>query len=134
MQGSAALARAQPIPIASGENEFTRWGFRDLIDARAAHFIQADPNVCGGLTEWVKIAAYAGAHHLPMAPHGDGHLGAVAVAAVTNGLIVEMGPALLADELIAPPEFRDGRIVMSDRPGLGIEWNEELIERLARQG
>ena len=134
MQGSAALARAQPIPIASGENEFTRWGFRDLIDARAAHFIQADPNVCGGLTEWVKIAAYAGAHHLPMAPHGDGHLGAVAVAAVTNGLIVEMGPALLADELIAPPEFRDGRIVMSDRPGLGIEWNEPRIDHLARDG
>ncbi|MDE0220337.1 MAG: mandelate racemase/muconate lactonizing enzyme family protein [Spirochaetaceae bacterium] len=132
VQGSAALARAQPIPIASGENEFTRWGFRDLIDARAAHYIQADPNVCGGLTEWVKIAAYAGAHHLPMAPHGDAHLGAVAVAAVTNGQIVEMGPALLSDELVAPPEFRDGRIVMSDRPGLGIEWNEDLIERLAR--
>ena len=132
--GSAELARAQPIPIASGENEFTRWGFRDLIDARAAHFIQADPNVCGGLTEWLKIAAYAGAHHLPMAPHGDGHLGAVAVASVTNGLIVEMGPALLADELIAPPEFRDGKLIMSDRLGLGIEWNEPLIERLARGG
>ena len=40
-------------------------------------------------------------------------------------------PALLSDELVAPPQFRDGRIVMSDRPGLGIEWNEDLIERLA---
>ena len=44
-----------------------------------------------------------------------------------------MGPALLSDELIAPPEFRHGKIVMSDRPGLGIEWNEELID-LARRG
>ncbi len=42
-----------------------------------------------------------------------------------------MGPALLSDELVAPPEFRDGRIVMSDRPGLGMEWNEDLIEHTA---
>lgn len=131
IRSSAALSKAQPIPIATGENEFTRWGFRDLIDTRGAHFIQADPNVCGGFTEWLKIAAYAGAHHLPMAPHGDAHLGAVAVASVINGLTVEMGPALLMDDLVSPPDFRDGMIKMSDRPGLGLEWNEPLIERLA---
>ena len=67
-QGCAEVARALDVPVATGENVSSRFGFRDMIDARACDIVQADALYCGGLTEWRKIAAYAAAHNLPMAP------------------------------------------------------------------
>ena len=90
-RGGAQVAAALDMPVASGENEYTRWGFRDLIGAQAADIIQADPVICGGISEWMKIAARASAEHLTMAPHGGAHLGSTCVAAVHNGLITECG-------------------------------------------
>ena len=131
LRGSVQVAEALDMPVASGENEFTRWGFRDLIDSKAADIIQADPNTCGGISEWIKIAAYASAHHLQMAPHGNAHVGSVCVAAVTNGLIVEHYGMMATqrNEFVEPPDVRDGYIYLPDRPGLGIEWNEAAIQR-----
>jgi L-alanine-DL-glutamate epimerase-like enolase superfamily enzyme len=129
-RGAALLAEKLDMPIASGENEHTRWGARDLIDARAADIIQVDPTSCGGISEWLKIAAIASAHHLKMAPHGNPNIGATCVAAAENGLITENYPTAFKDRLMAPVDFRtDGHIHMSDAPGLGIEWDEELIRK-----
>lgn len=135
-RGCAEVARALDIPVATGENVTLLTPFRDLIDARAADIIQADPLYCGGITEWRKIAAYAQAHNLPMAPHGNPHIGAHCVAAVPNGLIVEVGlyagrrPA--RPPIVAPLTVVDGMITMSDEPGHGfvidrdaIRWNME---------
>jgi D-arabinonate dehydratase len=133
LRGARRVADALDVPVASGENEFTRWGFRDLIDAGAAEVVQADPNICGGISEWIRIAAYASAHHLPMAPHGNAAIGSACVAAVENGLITENYLTAFKDELFEPVDFRDGFIHMSDEPGLGIKWNEDLISRAGRQ-
>ena len=116
---------ALDIPIASGENEFTRWGARDLIEAKAADIIQLDPNLCGGISEWLKIAAIASAYHLKMAPHGNPNIGATCVAAVENGLITEAYPTSHNDPVMQPVDFReDGYIYLSEEPGLGITWDE----------
>jgi L-alanine-DL-glutamate epimerase-like enolase superfamily enzyme len=134
-RGQAALCAALDTPVASGENEFTRWGFRDLIEARAVDVVQADARTCGGITEWLKIAAFASAYHLPMAPHGNVYAGANCVAAVANGLIVEYRPRLEQDhshDLYDPPTVEDGHITLSDEPGLGVPWREDLIKRLLR--
>lgn len=122
--GGAKVAAALDMPVASGENEFTRWGFRDLIEQGGAEIIQADPNTCGGISEWLKIAAHASAHHLPMAPHGNAPVGCSCVAAVSNGLITESYPAAHNNPYIAAQEFRDGYIYMGEEPGLGIHWKE----------
>ncbi|MFH1084782.1 MAG: mandelate racemase/muconate lactonizing enzyme family protein, partial [Chloroflexota bacterium] len=130
-EGGAKVAAALDVPVASGENEFTRWGFRDLIHAGAAEVVQADPNICGGISEWLKIAAIASAHHLPMAPHGNPNIGATCVAAVGNGLITECYPTSFHNPLMGPVDLRaDGFIYMSDAPGLGIAWDEAAIQRL----
>ncbi|MGA1195136.1 MAG: mandelate racemase/muconate lactonizing enzyme family protein [Candidatus Latescibacterota bacterium] len=129
LEGSAKVASALSFPVASGENEFTRWGFRDLIERGGVSIVQADTNNCGGISEWMKIAAMASAHHLQMAPHGQGALGCVVVAAVKNGLIVENYLREFSTDLVAPLEFQDGHVIMTDAPGLGIEWNEDLIKR-----
>lgn len=129
LKGAAKVASVLDIPVASGENEFTHWGFRDLIEAGAAEIIQADPNTCGGISQWIKIAALASANHLPMSPHGDANIGSTCTAAVENGLITENYLTAFLDESVEPVDFRDGYIYMTDRPGLGIVWNEAIIKK-----
>jgi L-alanine-DL-glutamate epimerase-like enolase superfamily enzyme len=88
------------------------------------------------LTEWRKIAAYAQAHNLPMAPHGNPHIGAHCVAAAPNGLIVEVGMYAgrkpERPQIVAPLTVEAGILTMSDAPGHGlvidrdaIRWNME---------
>jgi L-alanine-DL-glutamate epimerase-like enolase superfamily enzyme len=133
LDGSAAIRQALDVPVAAGELEFTRWGFRELIDRRAVDIVQADPETAGGLSEWIRIAAYASAHHLPMAPHGYQHIGATATAAVDNGLIVESpaGVAPWRREFIKPLPIEAGEILLSDAPGLGLEIDRPALERAA---
>ena len=69
IQGYAELKRHAPMPIAGGEHEFTLYGFRDLLEARAVDYIQFDTNRVGGLTQARKIAALAEAHSVPVIPH-----------------------------------------------------------------
>ena len=91
-RANAEVTMAVNMPTASGENLQGRHAFRNLIDAHGADIIQADAFNCGGITEWRKIAAYAQAHNLRMAPHGNAVVGSHLVASMTHGLIVESGP------------------------------------------
>lgn len=131
-EGSARVSSALNIPVASGENEYTRWGFRDLIERGGVSIVQADPNLCGGISEWMKIAAMASAHHLSMAPHGLGALGCVVVAAVKNGLVVENYLREFHTEIVRPLDFKDGHVIMGEAPGLGIQWDEDLIRKFGQ--
>lgn len=132
-RGCAEVARALDVPVATGENVSTRYGFRDMIDARAADIIQADAIICGGLTEWRRIAAYAAAHNLPVAPHGNAHLGAVCVGSAPNGMIVEVsfynGKNPVHKPLVEPIEVKNGLIQLTDTPGIGWQINEEVKRR-----
>jgi D-arabinonate dehydratase len=132
--GMAFLVERLAMPIATGEIEFTRWGFRDLIERRAVEIVQADPETCGGLTEWVRIATLASAHHLVVAPHGNHYVGAHALAAVDNGLIVESyaGLSPWQDEFLGGIAFVDGELVLPETPGLGIVIDRPALERAAR--
>ena len=131
-EGCARVAQATSIPIATGENEYTRYGFRDLIQHQAASILNADANICGGVTEFRRIAALAAAHDLVIAPHGSQDIHIHLVTGIPNGLILEYyrdtvdpmwgktfeEPLLLdADGMLAPPE----------RPGFGITLNEEAL-------
>ncbi len=131
-KGCAEVARALDVPVATGENISTRYTFRDLIDARGADIIQADAYICGGITEWHRIAAYAAANNLPMAPHGNPHIGSHCVAGVPNGLIVEAGMYMgIKPEipLIIEPLVPDqGYLNMAEDPGFGFKVDREAIE------
>jgi D-arabinonate dehydratase len=74
-EGHRKLAEATSIPIATGENEYTRYGFRDLINHNSAAILNADAKICGGVSEWMKIAALAQANDgdetHQQANHGD---------------------------------------------------------------
>jgi len=141
-RGSVEVKNATSVLVASGENEMTRWGSRDLIDPRAVDVIQVDPAICGGFTEIRKIAAMASAQHIWFAPHGGHVLGATAVAAAPNGLIVEsypiskwrvqlpIDPANPDETLLEEPNpVVKGWISMSQEPGLGYKLNEDIAKK-----
>lgn len=138
IEASAAIARAVDVPIAAGEIEATRWGFQALIQAGAASILQPDAAVCGGITEWRRIAALAAAHNVPLAPHWFADLHVHLVAATPNATWVEYFTntkvlnfmRLLKSRL----QVRDGQLVLPAGPGLGIDWDEEAIARWSVDG
>lgn len=136
-EGCAEVARALDIPVATGENVGSRYLWRDLINAKACDIVQADPLYCGGITEWRKIADYAAAHNLPVAPHGSPHIGAHCVGGLPNGLIAEVGlyagREAAAPPMLAPLPVTDGFVNLSDEPGFGFEIDREAIAWNIRQ-
>ena len=67
------------VPIAAGERIFTRWGFQQILEQRAADILNTDLAWTGGITEMKKIADYAQTHYIPMAPHNYGPLNCIAL-------------------------------------------------------
>jgi L-alanine-DL-glutamate epimerase-like enolase superfamily enzyme len=133
-RGLAEVAAAVEVPIAAGENESTCFGFRELILQRSVDIVQ--PSLCkvGGLLEGKKICHLASTWNLPVAPHvfwlGAGMAAAVHLVASTPGCLFVEYPAvkLEAEFLIGPPRAQDGFLEISNRPGLGVELNEEVIK------
>jgi D-arabinonate dehydratase len=129
--GQAAITHATTIPIAAGENEYTRYGFRDMINVRAADILQPDALILGGITEFMKVAALAQANDLDIAPHGNQEVHIHLVAAIPNGLILEyyrdsvdpMHGKIYKDTLT----IKDGYVYAPDRPGLGIDLNRDAL-------
>jgi L-alanine-DL-glutamate epimerase-like enolase superfamily enzyme len=132
--GLARVAAATSIPLASGERELHRFGCRDLVDHARIRFLQFDCTRAGGVTEWLRAAAYASAHGVLMAPHHDPQIHAHLLAAVPNGHIQEVFPNPVRDPLwsrlfVEQPQVLNGELVLGDRPGLGVSLDPEVLER-----
>jgi D-galactarolactone cycloisomerase len=146
--GYRMVRQALAIPIAGGECEYTRMGFRELLASRALDIVQPDTCAAGGLSECKKIADMAEAFGIRYNPHvwGTG----VAIAASLQLLAVlpphtppslgPLEPMLEFDRtehpirqavLRAPIEHAAGRVRVPDGPGLGIEINREALARFA---
>ena len=125
------VARSTPIPIATGERLFTRWGFREVLEKQAAAVLQPDLCHAGGIGEVRKIAAMAEVYYAAVAPHNP--LGPISLAA---GLQVDACiPNFLCQEQVSlgegylkrPFVVRDGYIDLPTEPGLGIELDDEAV-------
>jgi L-alanine-DL-glutamate epimerase-like enolase superfamily enzyme len=133
-EGHKRLAESTIIPIATGENEYTRYGFRDLIATGAVPILNADAKVLGGVTEFMKVAALAQAHDLRVAPHGSQDIHIHLVTAIANGLILEyyrdstdpMHGKIYHTTLRLND---DGTVSPPDVPGIGIDPNYEFLEQ-----
>jgi L-lyxonate dehydratase len=136
VRGYAELKASRRVPIAGGEHEFTLYGFRALIDAKALDYIQFDTNRVGGITQARKIAALAEAHDIPVVPHaGQMHNYHVVMASLNSPIAehfpivdVEVGNELFWYIFNGEPRAHDGFIDLDDHvPGLGITINEEAL-------
>lgn len=131
-EGFRKLAEKTTIPLATGENEYTRYGFRDLIACGAVPILNADAQVLGGVTEFMKVAALAQAHDLDIAPHGAQEVHVHLVAAIANGLILEYYPRQF-DPMWGKIYHHtlqvndDGTVSPPDAPGLGVDPNYEAL-------
>ncbi len=136
VNGLARVQDAVDIPIAAGERLATLWGERDLIEREIVDVIQPDTGRAGGITQMRKIAALAEAHFISMAPH-SGSLGPVGeyaalhlLAAIPNALILERveDDVPVRYQVIDPsPQVVDGHIAVPDRPGLGVDIDEDVV-------
>ncbi len=142
------IASGLGYPIATGERLFTRFAFRDLLEARMVDIIQPDVSHCGGLTEARKIATLAETYDVALAPHCP--LGPLTLAASLhldfvshNAFIQEQSMGIhynqgndVLDYLVdpAPLAIVDGYLPLLDRPGLGVEIDEAFVEERAKTG
>jgi len=143
LDAMALVRRSIPVPVACGENIYTRYGYRQVMEKQAAAIIQPDMTKCGGLLETRKIASLAEIYHVDLAPHGTasplaGMAYAHVCATVPNFLILEFGHLLrqqsapLRALLRNQPRYEKGFVHIPEAPGIGIEVNDDAIrENLA---
>lgn len=125
----AEVARAISTPVATGENEYTRYGFRDLIDHKAAQFLNPDIHRCGGFSEMMKIAHLAAAYDVQIAPHLVPELSIHVLVSIPNAALVEFLAGSPDDLWVDPPQIVDGMMAPPDRPGHGMEFSTEAVKR-----
>lgn len=124
-------------PVATGELEGTRHNFARLVDSGAATILQPDVTVCGGITEWLKIAHYASAYDVQIAPHYNWNIHASLLGAIENGLWVEYFyrdmDVKAFDDVVADPvkPGNDGSIELPDRPGHGVPLDKDALAKFA---
>jgi galactonate dehydratase len=132
------VRQSTKTPICCGENLFLRHGFREILEKRAADIIMPDVQKCGGILESRKIADMAHTYYVPVAPHCVvSPLGTMAschlAAAIPNFLVLEwhwIGRLPLWRDFVKEGEIMEkGFVAVPDRPGLGVEMNEEAARR-----
>jgi L-rhamnonate dehydratase len=138
-EGHARIKSACPWQfLTTGEHEWSRYGFRDLIARANVDLLQPDLAWVGGITEAKKIAALAAAHDLPVVPHGSGVFSSHFVMATPNAPFQEILAMSPDGESIVPlwgdlfqndPLPQNGTIRPPDRPGWGVELNRDRVRR-----
>ena len=146
LRGLGRFRRESPIPISTGEAEFGRWGFAELLRHEAADIVQPDCCAAGGLTETLKIADLADAAHVRCIPHVWGTGIAVAASLQVLAMIAPCPPALLPREPLleldrtynplreelnlTPPAVGPGMVfTIPTTPGIGFEPNRHILDK-----
>ncbi len=132
-----------PVPICAGENIYLRHGFRDLIEKQAVDIVMPDLPKCGGLSDGRKIANLAEMYYMPFAPHNVsspiGTMGSAHVcASVPNFLVLEWHwnerPYWTTIIKEKTDIIKNGYIELTDRPGLGVELDEDVARQYQYPG
>jgi galactonate dehydratase len=139
------IADSTSTPICGGENFYLAHGFREYLEKNAVDIIMPDLQKCGGLGEGQRIANLANLYYVPFAPHMvSSYLAAMAsahvCASVPNFLILEWQIYFHTDQMFKDIIKYDGEwvnksfITVSDKPGVGVEINEEGMKKYATPG
>ena len=132
-----AFTRSVRVPVAAGEQLFSRWQFEPLLEEEAVRIIQPDICHCGGFTELRKIAYAAETHYISVAPHNsNGPISTLASIhldmAIPNAFMQEIFVSFIGryNELLSQPlVIEDGRIRPPDGPGWGADIDETALAR-----
>lgn len=125
----AELARELDIRIATGENEYTKYAYADLIGRRGADIVQPDNRRSGGVSEWMEIAAIAAGFGVDVASHGGGPTNVHMLLAMPNAIYLESGSLKGESSTLEKLRMRDGQILAPETPGMGSELRPDFIRK-----
>ena len=145
IQAYKQITDSTTTPICAGENTYLAHGFREMLETGAVNIIMPDLQKAGGLGEGQRIANLANLYYTPFAPHMvASYLGAMAAchvcASVPNFMILEwqiyFHKDKMYDEIVTydGPKVEKGFITLSEKPGIGVEINEEGMKKYAVKG
>lgn len=129
LEGLARVSAALDTPIASGETEYTRYGFRRMLELRSADILMPDLQRVGGLSEFMRVGHMAESHDVPVSSHLFPETSIQALGALSNAVFLEYMPwfsKLYSEQL----SFADGFAVVPERPGWGFTFNRDMIAHL----
>jgi L-alanine-DL-glutamate epimerase-like enolase superfamily enzyme len=127
------LSKATTVTVATGEVEAGRWRFKDLLERGATTLLQTDATVCGGISEWRRIAATAASFGVPVAPHAWHDVHVHLVASAPNATFAEFMHddhvvnfrRLIDTQIVA----EGGQLLLPQTPGLGFDFSPDALER-----
>ena len=119
-EGYAELAHALDVRIATGENEYNKHAFMDLLQRHGADVVQPDNRRAGGPIEWMEIGAIADGFGVELASHGGGPVNLNILCAIPNAIYMESGGS---------QKMVNGEVLASDAPGIGSELSRDHIKK-----
>lgn len=131
LEGLARVSAALDTPIASGETEYTRYGFRRMLELRSADILMPDLQRVGGVSEFMRVGHMAESHDVPVSSHLFPETSIQVLGALANAIYLEYMPwfSKLYQEELA---FKDGNAIVPERPGWGFTFNHDYVRHLNR--
>jgi YD repeat-containing protein len=134
VEGHIRLAQALDIPIAAGENHYTRFQFYEAIRQGAMDIVQPDNRRAGGFTEWLEIGAVSDCAGLKLASHGGGPANVNMLCVLPNAIYLESGSLKGENKMLKTTmKMVDGEILLPEAPGMGHDADEEYVDFLEKQ-
>lgn len=133
-EGMRMFAEKSSIPLATGENEYTCYGFRDLIERGKPAILNPDAGSLGGITEFMKIVSYAHANNMALSPHGQQQVHIQLDCAIPDVVMAEFYPpqydAKIYESFKNPVRFDSvtGMVEPNREPGAGLDINYEVLK------
>jgi L-alanine-DL-glutamate epimerase-like enolase superfamily enzyme len=131
LEGLARVSAALDTPIASGETEYTRYGFRRMLELRSADILMPDLQRVGGVSEFMRVGHMAESHDVAISSHLFPEASIQVLGALSNAIYLEYMPwfsDLYAERLA----FEEGDALVPERPGWGFTFNQDYIRHLER--
>ncbi len=129
LDGLARVAAALDTPIASGETEYTRYGFRSMLELRSADVLMPDLQRVGGVSEFMRVGHMAESHDIAVSSHLFPETSIQVLCGLSNSNFLEYMPwfSELYNEAL---EFQDGDALVPERPGWGFTFNSSRVQHL----
>ena len=131
LDGLARVAAALDTPIASGETEYTRYGFRRMLELRSADILMPDLQRVGGVSEFIRVGHMAESYDIPVSSHLFPETSLQVLGALANTIYLEYMPwfSKLYNETI---KFAEGQAIVPERPGWGFTFDQDYVSHLER--
>ncbi|ORE90906.1 putative mandelate racemase [Stappia sp. 22II-S9-Z10] len=130
LDGLARVAAALDTPIASGETEYTRYGFRRMLELRSADILMPDLQRVGGVSEFMRVGHMAQAYDVAVSSHLFPETSIQVLGALSNAVFLEYMP-WFSDLYNERLEIADGMALVPERPGWGFTFNADFIDKVS---